>query len=229
MLCTILLPLLTAGVATALLTCRPEGPVVPSPSALGSSSAFRATVANLTSTIERALNGSVEAGWAVANTSFSLAVVDIGSTGGVPLWEYHHLGSANTRGTPNVTRDSLYLIGSISKVLTDLVLLRSGVDVDAPVTVLLPELAGGGRSGGRGGGRGGIEWEHISLRALASHTAGIPPNCMYSSVDFTLKEARSFRRLPSLPPTPAPGRLEGGQRMTHRGRYKCGSRMTGLT
>lgn len=109
----------------------------------------------------------------MANVSFSLAVVSPnggpGKSTGMPIWEYHHRGEKNHKGTSNVSGDSQYLVGSVSKVLSDAVLLKSRVDIRQPVTKLLPEL---------GSKRSRIDWEDITLEALAEHLAGIPPNCM---------------------------------------------------
>lgn len=53
----------------------------------------------------------------------------------------------------------------ISQLITDLVLLRSGVDAETPVTELLPELRG----------ESNTKWESITLEALADHLSGIGP------------------------------------------------------
>ncbi|KAF9765487.1 hypothetical protein IL306_002220 [Fusarium sp. DS 682] len=134
---------LTAQFTSANLKCRPEGPVLPQPTALANSSTFQAAAANLTETLNAALTGSITAGWQVKNVSFSLAVVSADQKEpGVPIWEYHHLAAANTKGTKHPDRDSQYLIGSITKVFTDYVLLKSGMDLDAPITEYLSGLDG---------------------------------------------------------------------------------------
>lgn len=159
---------LTAQFATAELKCRPESPVLPRPTALAKSPIFQAAAANLTETLNAALSGSIAAGWPIENVSFSLAVVGAGQGDpGVPIWEYHHLAAANTKGTKKLDRASQYLIGSITKVFTDYVLLKSGMDLDAPVTEYLPELDGKSK----------IQWRDVSLRMLASYLGGTPANC----------------------------------------------------
>lgn len=158
--------------ATAALNCRPEGPVVPKPviPRLESSRILSAAAANLSSTLDDAVSGSITAGWETSNVSFSLALVsaDQGDPG-VPLWEYHHLAEASTNGTTDINRDTQYLIGSISKLISDYVLLQTGVDIDAPVTEYLPQL---GEPGSK------VQWEDVSLRMLAEHLAGAPTNCL---------------------------------------------------
>lgn len=160
------------AVASAALNCRPEGPVVPRPviSSLESSAILSAAASNLSSILGDALSGSIEAGWDTDNVSFSLALVSADQKHpGEPLWEYHHLADANTIGTSELTSDSQYLIGSVSKLISDYVLLQTGVDLDTPVTDLLPELKDPSSK---------IRWGGITLRMLAEHLAGVPTNCM---------------------------------------------------
>jgi CubicO group peptidase (beta-lactamase class C family) len=142
---------------------------VPRPRSLASSPAFASAASNFTDTIERALRGDIKAGFETSNISFSLAIVSHSQPDpSVPLWEYHHLSPNNANGTRHLDRDSQYLIGSISKVISDAILLKSGVDLDDAVTKFLPVL---------GERDTPIDWKSISLRDLGDHLAGIPPNC----------------------------------------------------
>jgi CubicO group peptidase (beta-lactamase class C family) len=151
------------------LECRPEGPVVPRPGKLDESPRFQEATANFTATLERALRGNITAGWPVENVSFSIAVVSVDQEDpAVPIWEYHHLAAKAVNGTKTVDRDSQYLIGSISKVISDILLKKSGLDIDQPVTKWLPGLAANSSH---------ITWNEITLRALASSLSGAPPNC----------------------------------------------------
>lgn len=168
---TLLLPyvLLLSGVFS--LDCRPPGPIVPKPRNLRLDDAFTKAITNLSDNLNTALSGTVEAGWPVENTSFSIGLISWDQPDrAVPIWEYHHLSPNNVNGTDNLTRDSQYLIGSISKVFTDYILLRSGLDLDSGITEYLPVLKNDS---------GLIKWEEITLRQLASQDAGIPPNCEY--------------------------------------------------
>jgi CubicO group peptidase (beta-lactamase class C family) len=82
-----------------------------------------------------------------------------------------HRGSANTHGTEIVNDDTQPLIGPISKLITDLLVFRTGIDLDTPITLCLPTLANGTSL---------IKWENITLAALANHLSGIPPNYGFS-------------------------------------------------
>lgn len=167
----ILAGLASSGLALASLDCRPEGPVLPKPklTSLESSSIVAKAADNLSSILDKAIDGSIKAGWDTTNSSFSLALVSLDQEdAGVPLWEYHHLAEANTEGTKEIGRDSQYLIGSISKSISDFIMLQVDIDIDAPVTEYLPDLA---KSESK------IDWEDVTLRMLGSHLAGVPANC----------------------------------------------------
>ncbi len=155
--------LFSAGLVAAL-DCRPEGPVLPKPAHLADAATFRHAAVGLSHTLDALADGRVDVPWPVANLSFSVAVVSSADGGGTPLWQYHHRGAANTRGTDKADADSQYLVGSVSKMVTVYILLTTGMDLDVPVKRYLPRLDGKG-------------WESITLRMLASQTAGVPTNC----------------------------------------------------
>ncbi|KAG8426592.1 Actin- protein 6 [Metarhizium acridum] len=167
-----------AGPTSAALNCRPEGPVLPKPN-LGGSPILKLAGQNLTQTLDDAVQGVIKAGWPVENVSFSLAVVSTcQKSAGVPIWEYHHRAEKNDRGVKNITRDSQYLIGSVSKVISDYILLKSGVDIDRPVTDFIPKL---------NSSRSKVQWKDITLRMLGSQSSGAPANNGFSEY-YYLKE-----------------------------------------
>lgn len=142
---------------------------MPRPTRLTESPIFQTAASNLTKALDAAVSGLIGAGWTMENSSFSLAVISHDQeNAGVSIWEYHHLSPENTRGTKSLDRNSQYLIGSISKVTTVYILLKSGIDLDAPVTGFLPTLDDPNST---------IPWQNITLRMLASHLGGAPVNC----------------------------------------------------
>lgn len=162
--------------------CPIDGPLLPRPTNLSKSRHVQAAAANLTGLLDSAVSGEIKAGWNVQNVSFSLAFASPYDEGddddvGTPFWEYHHLGEANVRGTKHVDGDSQYLIGSVSKVFSDLLLLKSGLNLEDPITKYLPELKKGPSN---------IEWEDITLASMSEHLAGIPPNCTRSFVSLPI-------------------------------------------
>jgi CubicO group peptidase (beta-lactamase class C family) len=157
-------------IVAAALECHPQGPIFPRSSSLTQSRVFQDALSNLTQIFDSATKGDIKTGWDTRNVSMSIGIVTLDQAEpSLPAWEYHHLASGNTNGTQHVDRDSQYLIGSVSKAISVAVTLRSGVDLDKPVTQYLPSLADPESL---------ISWENITLRALASQLSGIPPNCM---------------------------------------------------
>lgn len=149
--------------------CPIDGPLFLQPTSLAESDPVKAATQNLSALLDRAVVGVLEPGWAVQNTSFSIALISLNDPDpNHPAWEYHHRAVSNVNGTPVVDGDSQYLVGSISKMYSDLVLLKSGIDLDDPITKYLPELQNGTSP---------IHWGDITLASLADHLAGIPPNC----------------------------------------------------
>ncbi|SPO04026.1 uncharacterized protein DNG_06709 [Cephalotrichum gorgonifer] len=182
------------GLASASLNCRPNGSVVPRPTDLSKSPVFAAALSNLTDALQKAVDGEINGGWPMENSSFSLGVVSISQEDpGVPIWEFHHLSEKNVNGTKEIGRDSQYLIGSISKVFSDLVLLKSGVDLDSPVQEYLPALDGGL-----------IDWKDITLRDLGNHQSGITPNPAGFSEYYYLKSLFELLGFPPIEDTEYP-------------------------
>jgi actin-related protein 6 len=84
-----------------------------------------------------------------------------------PFWEYHHCVEKNEQGTANINRTIQYLISLVSKVFSDLMLLKSRVDLQTLVTYFLPQLHSN---------KSKIKWENITLEMLAGYLASIPLN-----------------------------------------------------
>jgi hypothetical protein len=111
--------------------CPPDGPLLPRPSALHESSLIQNATQSLKSTFDEAVAGNLKLPWALPNVSFTIAVVSLDTPDtSAPLWEYHHLATGNLNGTKHADGDSQYLIGSISKVVTDLMLLKTRLSLD---------------------------------------------------------------------------------------------------
>ncbi|TQV95945.1 beta-lactamase family protein [Cordyceps javanica] len=169
-----LFPLLySATLASCALDCRPEGPVLPKPFRLSDAATFRRAAIGLAHTFDAIVARRIEVPWETHNLSFSVAVVsaDQADADAAPLWEYHHRAKGNVDGTDIIDADSQYLVGSITKVVTDYILLAAGLDLDVPVKTYLPLLDG-------------AEWDSITLRMLASQTAGVPTNYGFSDFYF---------------------------------------------
>lgn len=169
-------------VPAAAQFCAPLGPVFPAPTNLAQHPLMRAAAANLTAELDAFTAGSpgsgINAVYTPNNTHSSVGVRSIYDA--APLFEHHHMpaaggGNSSLNSTTQLTGDSVYRIGSVSKVYTVLLLLlqEGKVSLDDPVTKYVPELAARAT-------RESIEnvdWKRITLGALASHLAGIGRTC----------------------------------------------------
>lgn len=169
--------------------CPPGGPLLPRPTDLSGSQAVQDATADLARALDSAIDGKSKAGFPVDNTSFSIALVSpfdqvARDEDSSIIWTYHHLGKNNVNGTKDLDNDSQYLIGSVSKVFTDLLLLKSDVSLSDPVTKYLPGLEKEGSP---------IQWSNITLSALSNHLAGIPSNLRMSINPTSCSSTRSNR------------------------------------
>ncbi|OAL70091.1 hypothetical protein A7D00_5620 [Trichophyton violaceum] len=165
----LLLPYAATTLSASVPGCAPSGALLPRPTELSQSPHIKDATERLARSLDDAVSGRIKAGWDVANTSFSVSIVS--PNGGDPrtgiLWEYHHLAEKNVNGTKHLDSDSQYLIGSVSKVFSDLLLLKSDVDLQDPITKYLPQLKNASSP---------IDWDNISLLSLSEHLSGIPAN-----------------------------------------------------
>ena len=160
--------------------CPLLGPVLPAPTNPASATA----VANAQSTFAAYLDGLLDTGTTdygtldTQTTSFSINIFSAHDE--TSLFSYHYeapgLNGSLTSGQLN--DDTLYRIGSLSKLLTVYTLLIQVGDayLDDPVTKYVPELAAAAAGAGQVDVHN-IRWEDITIRALGSHLSGIPRDC----------------------------------------------------
>jgi CubicO group peptidase (beta-lactamase class C family) len=177
--------LLSLGfVALATATpCPLPGPVYPPPKNLARSGNFRDALTNLTTILDAAVIGLGNPSFLANETSFSMILTDADQQ----LWEYHHTALTRSNGTTSVDSGSQYRIGSVSKVLTNLVLLRLGLDLEEKITKWIPEL---------NEGKGAVGWDRVTLKDLGSHTSGVQRDYGWENYDLMAQlQAAGFRRL----------------------------------
>ncbi|KAE9404879.1 beta-lactamase/transpeptidase-like protein [Gymnopus androsaceus JB14] len=127
--------------------------------------------ASLTSVTQ---TGECKFGQIGANTtSYSIGLFDTKSI----LLDFEHSSSTLAApGTSQVDHNSIYRIGSVSKLLTAyLFLIEAGEDVwDHQVTDVVPELEAAAQScNAQTDAVDCVDWTNVTLGALASHMAGI--------------------------------------------------------
>lgn len=119
---------------------------------------------------------------------FSYSVEVFSGTEDLPLWQHHwtapNLATLNTTGVRKVDGNSVYRIGSVTKIFTVLAFLASVGDgvMNDPITKYLPELAELAENS--------IEsaiftpdWESITVGSLATQTSGLIRDCEFLRCD----------------------------------------------
>ncbi len=161
--------LLLAGALAGLglsQDCPLLGPAYPEVANLGSSAAFKTAKTAIDNEIANALAG----GQLDKGTYFGIQVFSKISE--KPLYEKYY--------GPSIGADTVYSIASISKLITVYATLTEIGDKywDEPITKYVPELANRKVKNPVYD----INWDEVTLGALASHLAGIPQHCKISAL-----------------------------------------------
>ncbi|KAL0940306.1 uncharacterized protein CTRU02_203069 [Colletotrichum truncatum] len=165
-----------------LSNCPILGPAYPALKDLRKSRVIRDTGDSFTKIIEEAVaTGETEWGLiGTANTSFSLSVFSADSDD--YLFEYHHRGTELDGSLTGdvLNADTLYRIGSVSKLFTVYTLL---IKLDPsywsqPITNFIPELADAPTNNGARQ----VQWSDVTLGALMSHMGGLARNNGFTDI-----------------------------------------------
>jgi CubicO group peptidase (beta-lactamase class C family) len=152
--------------------CPPHGPVLPPPTPPSKHEAIPAA-ANALRDILNQMTASYNAS-AVAIGVKSIHEPNL-------LFEYAYTPpNKDKRSAQNVDSDTVFRLGSLTKVFPVLALLMlkdRGVSLDDPITKYVPELRELKRQARADSPVWTVEWDDVTLGALASHMAGIPSDC----------------------------------------------------
>lgn len=166
-----------ATVKAASSPCPLLGPDLPIPTALGDDISMNNTISELLRFLRpNATDTSQNLDIDYQNTSFSVNIYS--AMDQQSLFSHHHAApilQGHEYGTRTVNDTTIYRIGSISKLLTAYIYLLEVGDLsfNQPVTRYVPELAkvAGNESASA---LQDVDWDAITIGALASHMAGIP-------------------------------------------------------
>jgi hypothetical protein len=175
-----LFALVQLPVIIAAPNCPLIGPEFPPPQRLAEHPIWRAAIDNITSVFNYIDTSNITG---VDKFSYSLQIFST-NPGAPILWERYRTAKdlpKNTTGVRSVDGDTVYRLGSVTKVFTVLAFLAEAGDVDwnSPITRFVPELAkyvGNSSSGGFDSVRQ-TAWEDITIGALASQVSGIGRDC----------------------------------------------------
>ncbi|KAL2072807.1 hypothetical protein VTL71DRAFT_12150 [Oculimacula yallundae] len=165
--------------AQAKDNCPLLGAEFPAPKNLSSSPSFQAAIANLTQLLSQAqTSGNTSYGpFDAVNTSYSVGFFSIHES--QPLFINHYGAPSlakNKYGVKTVDSNSVYRIGSVSKLMTAYTaLIACGLDIlNQPITDFIPELEQAAQT--QDAASNSIDfpsWDEITLGDIASHQAGI--------------------------------------------------------
>lgn len=160
--------------------CPLYGPLFPKPSGdtLLQNAAIKAAAKSLDEIFPKYIDHDNTTG--ADHFSYSVEVFS-GSTE-APLWSHYwtapNLGGFNSSGVKKVDTNTVYRIGSITKIFTVLAFLVSVGDTkwNEPVTKYLPELK---KLADKtpGGNMMVPDWEEVTLGGLAGQTSGLVRDC----------------------------------------------------
>ncbi|KAF7521547.1 hypothetical protein G7054_g12402 [Neopestalotiopsis clavispora] len=163
-----------AVVLAELPNCPYLGPVFPKPTNLASSDTINQAVASLNSafagyTSDPANNPN--------QTSWSVQLFSTSDDGDQPVWEnYHTAPNVNTSWVSVVDGNTIYRLGSVTKIFTILTFLVEAGDRywNAPITDYLPRLAQLAKEGDSDFDPiTNVDWSEVTLGGLASQMSGI--------------------------------------------------------
>jgi Beta-lactamase len=185
--------------ATAV-TCPPLNPPLP----LHGPLAGRPEISDAARSLQESVETTLQEGVLLDNLTTSFSVEFYSLEDKAPLFRYHFSapGLANASiGVSEVDSDTIYRLGSISKVFTVYTFLASVGDAswNQPITKYVPELAQAARRTKDDSVLDKVRWGDVTVGSLASHVSGISrdpaPN---GQADFLLRLLAGFPAVPAV-------------------------------
>ncbi|KAI2619152.1 beta-lactamase/transpeptidase-like protein [Hypoxylon sp. NC1633] len=157
-----------ASIVGAVPTCPLDGPVFPKPMRPSESEAIKAAVASLKETFTNVTAGAHD---------YSISVQVFSANEPEPLFTLSHtapnLAGLNTTGVTNVDENTVYRLGSLTKIYTIYTFLINAGDGywNEPITKFVPELQA---LINRTDPVYYVAWDEVTLGGLATQLTGIP-------------------------------------------------------
>lgn len=171
--------LLHITVIDAVHLCPLLGPSWPAPTNLASDATFQSALKNITKTIQTASDAGNLLG-----ASLSLEIFDTSSSDALLTYAITSREINTTLGVSKVDENTVFRIGSASKLFSMLLLLIEGGfrPLQDPVSKYIPEIKAAaadlvGNSTKNNDGIDYAKWNEITVGELASHLAGIARDC----------------------------------------------------
>ncbi|KAI0869028.1 beta-lactamase/transpeptidase-like protein [Hypoxylon argillaceum] len=182
------------SVCIAAPTCPLEGTVFPKPLQLATSEAIKAAVSSLTDTFSEITNGA-------QNYSFALEVFSAHDP--EPLFSVLHtapnLATLNTAGVKVVDENTVFRLGSLTKIYTIYTFLINAGDKiwNEPITKFVPELQAVTNYSDP---VTNTAWDEVTIGGLATQMTGIPRDYALLGELTQTPEIRDYAFLYGFPP-----------------------------
>ncbi|KAI1303851.1 beta-lactamase/transpeptidase-like protein [Xylaria venustula] len=191
--------------STAKENCPLYGLGYPKPTNLLTNAAIKSAGSALDSVFAQYIDNANNTG----SDAFSYSVEVFAADENTPLWTHYwtapNLATMNTTGTRKIDGDTVYRIGSLSKIFTILTFLAEVGDSswNDPIGKYIPEIATMGGPPGRDNSHSLTtpDWNSITIGALASQISGDIPPCGENPV---CNRPQFFQGLRKLPPSFSP-------------------------
>lgn len=160
----------------AFKNCGFGTPDFPAPKGLASSATIQKALSEFKFAIE---DGLTSGNFSSNSTSFSVELFSTHSQ--TSLFQYHHTAPnlAVSNGTKLVDSNSIYRVGSLSKLLSVYTFIIKAGDkhFHESVTKYIPELAAASREYSVDNAANNVDWESVTVGDLASQMSGIGREC----------------------------------------------------
>jgi len=158
------------------------GPVFQPPRLLSTNFGFLGTCSQLSSTLKSLLELGKSAFGNFTPNAASVSISMTSTAQEPAIFKFNFTGfslNSSAGGTEQVSADSVFRIGSISKLFTVYAfILHNGLDLwQRPITDYVPELRHLSQHSGNSANLDGVRWEEVTLGSLASHISGCGRDC----------------------------------------------------
>jgi hypothetical protein len=185
-LLVLLLQAFLGSYAQAKLNCPLYGATFPKPSKVGQHQGAQEAASALDDAFSKYIDNDNTTG----SSGFSYAVEVFHTNATSPLWSHYwtapNLKAFNSTGVARVDTDTVFRIGSITKIYTILAFLAAVGDEkwNDPIAKYIPEIAELARMPGSSP-ISSSDWDSITIGSLASQTSGLIRDCGSLRLDGT--------------------------------------------
>ena len=189
-----------ASVALSQSICPLAGAVYPAPSQFSQSDAFAEANKTFNDELVRAFKSDSIYGALTYNASFSIDIYSLHEQKSLLTQHFSAPQFPSESGVKKVDSDTIYRLGSISKLLTTYIyLVNAGFEGwDDPITKYVPEFQQYADKS-KANPIDVVAWDEVTVRALVSHLSGITRDGSPPPSTDAMLAAAGLPKVPSVP------------------------------